>query len=156
MSILCSDDAEYNFGGSRTRILISGTQTSDAYCVLEMRSPAGRATPTHHHDREDETLIMLEGQLDVIVEGARQTLQVGASVTLMRGIRHQLVNTSSEAARYLVVCAPAGFDRFVEACANPQPAPVDMVELNPADKARMREAASRFGITLYPPVAASA
>jgi uncharacterized cupin superfamily protein len=150
MSALYSDGIEYDFGGSRTRILVSGAQTADAYCVLEMVSPAGRATPTHHHDREDETLIMLEGELALVVEGTTRLLRRGASVTLTRGIRHQLLNSSDQPARYLVICAPAGFDRFVQACADPQPAPLEMREPTQVVKARMRDAAAQFGITLHP------
>jgi uncharacterized cupin superfamily protein len=154
MSAIHSDSVEYDFGGSRTRILVSGTQTSDAYCVLEMTSPAGRATPTHHHDREDETIVMLDGELELVIEGAPQTLQAGASMTLTRGTRHQLLNNATQPARYLVICAPAGFDRFVQACAKPQAASGETHEPTPADKAKMREAAARFGITLHPPIAA--
>ena len=153
MSAFPAADVEYNLGGSRTRILVSGAQTSNAYCVLEMQSPAGRATPAHRHENEDETLLMLEGELDVIVDGAQQRLVAGSTVVLSRGTRHQLINAGTQAARYLVICAPAGFDRFVQACADAQPAPIEPSAPTDADKARMREAATRFDITLYPPAA---
>jgi uncharacterized cupin superfamily protein len=90
-----ADAIEYDFGRSLTRVLVSGAQTADAYCVLEMASPAGRATSMHHHDHEGETLIMLEGELQTIVDDIPQTLHAGASVTLRRGARHRLINTGT-------------------------------------------------------------
>lgn len=143
----------YDFGGSHTRILVSGDQTADAYCVLEMASPAGRATPMHHHDNEDETLVMLEGELQTIGDEKTQTLRAGASITFGRGERHRLVNTGTQTARYLVICAPAGFDRFVQACAEPLAAQAETREPDDAFKTRMRDAAVRFGITLHAPTA---
>ncbi|WP_429298093.1 cupin domain-containing protein [Paraburkholderia sp. GAS199] len=145
----------YDFGGSYTRILVSGAQTGDAYCVLEMASPAGRATPMHHHDHEEETLIMLEGELQTVGDDASQTLRVGESATFGRGTRHKLINSGTQTARYLVICAPAGFDRFVQACAEPREALAETQEPDDAFKARMRAAAERFGITLHAPAPVS-
>ncbi|BCG03976.1 hypothetical protein PPGU19_085440 (plasmid) [Paraburkholderia sp. PGU19] len=54
-------------------------------------------------------------------------------------------------ARYLVICTPAGFDRFVDACADAQPGPVEAGLPTEADTTRMRAAATQFGITLIPP-----
>jgi quercetin dioxygenase-like cupin family protein len=143
---------EYDFGGSRARIRVSGAQTSDAFCVVEIETPAGRATPMHHHENEEETLVMLEGELHTIVEDQPQTLRAGSSITLSRGERHQLINLSIRPARYLAVCAPAGFDRFVQACADPQPAPVQLQNPTDAVVERMCAAAKDFRITIYPPV----
>ncbi|MDR5761321.1 cupin domain-containing protein [Caballeronia sp. LZ035] len=154
MSVIHADAIEYDFGGSRTRIHVSGAHTGDAYCVLEIASPAGRATPMHHHDREEETIVIVEGALKVVVNGAPKVLHAGESLTLARGERHQLINVGAQTARYLVICVPAGFDRFVQACADPQPAPAELHEPTVAAKSRMVEAAARFGITIHPPAAA--
>lgn len=152
MFVVNDNPVEYDFGGSHTRLLVSGEHTGNAYCVLEMSSPPGRATPTHAHSREDETLVMLEGELDAIVEGERQRLRAGSSITFARGTRHQLINAGERTARYMVICAPPGFDRFVDACADAQTGVAVTREPDDADKARMRAAAAQFGITLYPPV----
>ncbi|WP_250467831.1 cupin domain-containing protein [Caballeronia sp. GAFFF2] len=153
MFMLNDNPVEYDFGGSRARLLVSGNHTDDAYCMLEMFSPAGRATPMHRHENEEETLLMLEGELDAIVDGTRHRLLAGSTAVLPRGSRHQLINSGAQTARYLVICTPAGFDRFVDACADAQSGQVVPHDPTDADKARMREAASRFGITLYAPAA---
>jgi len=153
MFVANDNPVEYDFGGSHTRLLVSGEHTGNAYCVLEMSSPPGRATPTHEHSREEETLVMLEGELDAVVDGERQRLHAGASITFKRGTRHQLINAGEKTARYMVICAPAGFDRFVDACADAQASVLVTREPGDDEKARMRAAALQFGITLHPPAA---
>ncbi|WP_345815155.1 cupin domain-containing protein [Paraburkholderia sp. PREW-6R] len=145
---------EYDFGGSRARLLVSGEQSAGSYCMIEIFSPAGRATPNHKHGREDETIHMLDGELDVDIEGTLHTLHAGDTLMLHRGTAHQLINRSGRTARYLVLCAPAGFDEFVASCAERLSAPFDPAPPSEAAKDRMRAAAPKFGITLLPPGAA--
>jgi quercetin dioxygenase-like cupin family protein len=141
---------EYDFGGSRARVLVPGASTGNAWCLLEIFSPAGRATPLHRHEREDETLVVLEGALDVTVDGRHHRLLPGESIVLPRGTAHTFRNPTADTARYLVICTPAGFDGFVDACAIAKAAPFEPSIPTDADKARMRAAAERFGIALNP------
>jgi quercetin dioxygenase-like cupin family protein len=153
MFVINRTPTEYDFGGSRAKLLVSGEHSDGAYCMLEFFSPAGRATPTHRHQHEDETVLMLNGELDVNIEGTPHRLRPGDAVLLRRGTTHQLVNRSDHTAHYLVICAPAGFDRFVDACADVLSGPLDPQPPSEAAKARMRAAAPQFGITLLPPPA---
>ncbi|WP_162600670.1 cupin domain-containing protein [Paraburkholderia sp. C35] len=155
MFVLNDKPVEYDFGGSRTRLLVSGDQTGNAYCMLELFSPAGRASPMHRHQHEDETLHMLDGELEVIVDGAPQCLRPGSMLVLPRGTEHQIINRTGQTAHYLVICTPAGFERFVDTCADAQTGPVEARIPTDADKVRMRDAATQFGITLLPPRTAS-
>lgn len=146
---------EYDFGGSRTRLLVSGERTGGAYCMFEIFAPAGRATPMHRHTSEDETLLMIDGELDVMVDGTHNRLRPGSTIVLPRGTEHQFINPTQQTVRYLLICTPAGFDGFVDACADANTTPVEPKPPTDADKVRMRAAAARFGITLIPPPAAS-
>ncbi|NYH13083.1 glyoxylate utilization-related uncharacterized protein [Paraburkholderia bryophila] len=94
---------------------------------------------------------MLEGELDVNIEGTTHTFRAGETLYLQRGTAHQLINRSDATARYLVICAPAGFDEFVEICADLLAAPYETAPPSDASKQKMRDAAPRFGITLLPP-----
>jgi uncharacterized cupin superfamily protein len=146
---------DYDFGGSHARVLVPGASTNNAWCLLEIFSPAGRATPLHRHEHEDETLVVLEGALDVTVNGQHHRLLPGASIVLPRGTEHTFCNPTADTARYLVICTPAGFDDFVDACATARTAPFEPSIPTDADKARMRAAAERFGITLIKPTTES-
>jgi uncharacterized cupin superfamily protein len=152
--VLNDKPVEYDFGGSRTRLLVSGEHTEGAYCMLEIFAPAGRATPMHRHEREDETLFMLDGELEVMVDGTPHRLLSGSTIVLPRGTQHQFINRTEQTAHYLLICTPAGFERFVDACTDAHTEPVTPQAPSDADKARMRAAAADFGITLIPPPAA--
>lgn len=153
MTYLNDAPIEYDFGGSRARLLVSGEQTAHAYCMLEISSPAGRSTPMHEHDYEDEVIIMLDGELEVMVDDERHLVKTGSSLMLPRGSRHQLINRTGSTSRYMVVCSPAGFERFVGACSDVLRSGMAPRVPDDAMKARMRTAAAQFGITLYPPAA---
>jgi quercetin dioxygenase-like cupin family protein len=147
---------EYDFGGSRARILISGAQSAGSYCMIEIFSPAGRATPMHRHQHEDETIHVIDGELDVDIEGTRLTLFAGETVLLQRGTAHQLINRSERTAHYLAICAPAGFDKFVETVSEVMTPPFESEPPTSAAKQRMIDAAPHFGLTLLPPTATRA
>jgi quercetin dioxygenase-like cupin family protein len=148
MFVLSSPSPEYNFAGTRVRLLMSGEQTGGAFCMMEMFSPPGKDTPTHMHEREEETITVLDGVLDVTVEGELVRVHAGETVLVPRRVPHRLGNSADVVARYLVVCTPAGFDGFVDSCADAQTGPVVPTPPQAEDIARMREAAPRFGITL--------
>ncbi|WP_181969727.1 cupin domain-containing protein [Paraburkholderia sp. DHOC27] len=150
MFVLNTDAPEYNFAGTRVRLLMSGQQTGETFCMMEMFSPPGKGTPLHAHSREEETITMLEGTLDVLIEGETVKLHAGDTLLVPRNVPHRLANTGEVLSRYLVVCTPAGFDGFVGDCADAQTGPITATPPRPEDIARMREAAPRFGISLMP------
>jgi uncharacterized cupin superfamily protein len=156
MFVKTTQPVEYDFGGSRTRMLMTTAQSNASYCMLEIFSPAGRATPRHRHQNEDETIYMIDGVLDVEIEGTLHTLQAGDTVLLQRGTAHQLFNRSDSTAHYLVVCTPGGFDGFVEAVSETMTQSIDPLPPTESTKQRMIHAAPQFGLTLLPPAAVTA
>lgn len=150
MFVLNTNSHEYNFAGTRVRMLMSGKQTNDAFCMMEMFSPPGKGTPLHAHANEEETITVLEGVLDVIIEGKTVRVRSGETIFVPRNVPHKLANTGDVLSRYVVVCTPGGFDDFVDNCADAQQGPVIPTPPRPEDIERMREAAPRFGISLLP------
>ena len=55
---------------------------------------------------------MLEGELVFQVEDALITKRAGEIAFAPRGVAHTLTNQSDAPARYLLVCTPAGFERY--------------------------------------------
>lgn len=151
MFVLNTHPAEYNFAGSRTRLLMSGKDTGGAFCLMEMFGAPGKSTPLHMHEREEETLTVLEGVMDITVGDTQISVRAGETALLPRNVPHRLTNNGATASRYLLVCTPAGFDDFVDSCADAQRVPVTPTAPTPEDIQRMREAAPRFGITLLGP-----
>jgi quercetin dioxygenase-like cupin family protein len=139
------------FTGSRVRELIAGRETDGQFCMLEFTSPAGRGTPLHMHERETESVHLLSGELIVTVGEETFRLGPGDSIVLKPHQAHRLVTGDNEDARYIVVCAPAGFEDFVASCVksddgNWPPAPPSREDID-----TLLSHAGRFGITIFPP-----
>jgi quercetin dioxygenase-like cupin family protein len=100
--------------GQLVRIVADGDASEGAYALLEVRAPFGAGLPHHVHQHEDETVHVLDGRLDVTVDGRTQLVGPGGSVRLPRGVPHRVLAASAEA-RFLVVCVPAGLEAFVRA-----------------------------------------
>ena len=83
------------------------------------RPGRARAAPWHVHRRDDETFYVLEGAIDLHVGDRTERVAAGGLAHAPKGIPHT-ITVVSEQARWLVVCTPAGFERFaVEAAADP-------------------------------------
>jgi quercetin dioxygenase-like cupin family protein len=139
------------FTGSRVRELIAGRETGGQFCMLEFTSPAGRGTPLHMHERETESVHLLSGELIVTVGEETFQLVPGDSIVLKPHQAHRLVTGDNEDARYIVVCAPAGFEDFVASCVKSDdghwpPAPPSREDID-----TLLSHAVRFGITIFPP-----
>ena len=122
----------------RVTIKVFGEQTDYRFSQIETESPAGAQAPMHVHHREDETLLVLEGDVTVFVGRQRFDLSAGGFTFLPRGIAHAYY-VRSASARWLVTLSPAGFERFFVEVGRPiepgMPRPEPMVP-DPADFAR--------------------
>ena len=137
------------FGGAVTRILVSGAQTGEAFAILHVTSPPERSTPIHRHEREEETIYVLDGQLRIDFEVTSRTLNAGETLILPRGEAHRITNPGRSPAKSLVFCTPAGFERFVREVSDPAKQNDEVAPpVTPAVGQRMGEAAPRYGITL--------
>jgi quercetin dioxygenase-like cupin family protein len=134
------DAATIHFFGTRIRILVPGAETGCAFCVLEVRSPAGNATPLHVHHRETETLHLLEGAITAIVDGRPVEALAGDTVVLPPNVPHRLT-TGRRDTRTLLFCTPAGFDDFVRTVGTET-----QVAADPVAMARAIAVAAEFGI----------
>jgi len=137
-------DAEMiHFFGTRMRILVSGAQTGGAFCLIEVRSPAGNMTPPHVHHRETETIHLLEGGMTCVLDGKPITVAVGETVVLPPEVPHQL-KTGEQDTRTLLLCTPAGFDDFVRTLGTSTP-----VKPDPEAMAHAVAVAASFGIEIF-------
>ena len=98
--------------GMLVDLVLDGARTGGAYTVLDVRIVRGAGADRHLHEREDQTLLVLEGELEVVVDGERSVVGPGHCARLPRGIPHAYDARTGEA-RFLCLCLPAGFERYV-------------------------------------------
>lgn len=95
-------------------VLLDGAATGGAFCLLRLvLEPAGEAG-WHAHTREDETLVVVEGDLDVETEAGEQGLEPGEAAFLRRGVRHAF-RAGQDGAHVLVFATPSGLEDFFRA-----------------------------------------
>jgi uncharacterized RmlC-like cupin family protein len=88
--------------------------------VIENTAPAGWEGPSLHHHDFDETFYVLEGELTFQLGDEIFTRTQGELAFAPRDAHHTLANPSGSEARYLLVCTPAGFERFFDRLAAEQ------------------------------------
>ena len=139
---------EYVLAGVVMKQLLAGEATANAFSMFENRSTGISRTPIHVHEHDDETLYILEGEMCAVIAGQEHLVKAGETIFLPRHIPHQLMNVSGFPTRYLLLCTPSGFERFlaegryIRAPGEQPKAP------SPEELDRMRAAAPQFGITL--------
>ncbi len=99
-------------------VKVSGEETDGAWSLVEFLGGQGDAPPLHVHHREDEAFYVLEGELTLFADGREHRLRAGEAAVGSKGIPHTY-RVESGRARWLVVCSPAGFERFVAEAAVP-------------------------------------
>jgi quercetin dioxygenase-like cupin family protein len=91
-------------------------RTDGAVTVFESVAAPGHGPPLHLHGSEDECIYVLEGELQVRVEGALHAAPAGSFVFVPRGVAHAWRNTGDRQVRLLAVFTPGapGMERFFE------------------------------------------
>jgi mannose-6-phosphate isomerase-like protein (cupin superfamily) len=93
-------------------VLLRAEQTSDQVSVIENRVPARWGGPPLHHHDFDEAFYVLEGELTFQLGDEVFTRTAGELAFAPRNVAHTYANHSDAAARALLVCTPAGFERY--------------------------------------------
>jgi quercetin dioxygenase-like cupin family protein len=97
--------------GDTYTVVVSGNDTNERFCVIDMHVPPGGGPGPHRHDFE-ETFILLEGEIEVTFRGEKSTVRAGDTVNIPSNAPHQFHNAFSTPARMICICSPAGMDRF--------------------------------------------
>jgi quercetin dioxygenase-like cupin family protein/SAM-dependent methyltransferase len=104
--------------GGLMSIRATAGDTDGALSVVEQRAARGYATPPHVHSREDETLVVLAGELSYVVDGRKGVLRAGESGFLPRHKPHRFAVVSEEA-HFLLLITPGGFEEMFQTVSSP-------------------------------------
>lgn len=139
-------------GGGVHRVVLDAAATEARLAAFRSTMHGGAASPVHVHDREDETVFLLEGEGVVWAGDRRWTIRSGDTVFLPREVPHTYLFTS-DTVDMITVCTPAGMEEFFRAAgwdlSTPPPADWSV------DPAALRVAAQACGQrVLGPPLGA--
>jgi quercetin dioxygenase-like cupin family protein len=103
-----------------TAVLLRSELSAGQVSIIENVLPAGwEGPPLHRHDF-DEAFYVLEGELTLQLRGEVGPAGPGTVAFAPRGVPHTLANSGDTPARYLLVCTPAGFERYFDRLAAEQ------------------------------------
>jgi len=93
-------------------VLLRSEESDGVVSIIDNTVPANWPGPFLHKHDFDEAFYVLEGELVFQVEDELITRRAGELAFAPRGVAHTLANHSDGRARYLLVCTPAGFERY--------------------------------------------
>lgn len=82
--------------GERARFVETSQQTGGARTVGELEIDTLGGVPAHLHDAHDERIDVLEGEIEVIVNGKARRLRAGEHLVVPRGVVHSWRNPSRQ------------------------------------------------------------
>jgi quercetin dioxygenase-like cupin family protein len=137
----------YYFDVGIGSVCLSGKDTGEAYCLLEVGLAPGMAVPRHTHTREDEVYFVLAGELEATVGEETFVLRPGDTLLAPRDFPHQLRNSGTSENHFLLVFSPSGFEEFITATAVPAPDNA-VAPMEPPKVAvqKVHELAAKYGI----------
>ena len=110
--VLATEGELLQMQGCLLRMKVTGHDTGGAYALMESVALPGAGDPLHIHAEEDEALYVLEGEIDVQIDGRSSRLGAGAYVYLPRQTLHSHKVVGSTPARLLITVSPAGLELY--------------------------------------------
>jgi quercetin dioxygenase-like cupin family protein len=131
-------------------VRVAGDETAGRLAIVELAGRHGHMPPLHVHHAEDEAFVVLGGEITLYAGAEARTLRAGETALAPRGVAHTF-RVESETARWLAVCTPAGFDRFVAEVG--EPAEEQVLPETPVlpDQARFEAICDAYGIEVLGP-----
>jgi quercetin dioxygenase-like cupin family protein len=124
--------------GEPVEVLVSGEMTGGLSATLTQTSPPGGGPPPHSHAREDETFFVLEGEYELLQDGAWNRIPPGRAMHAKRGGVHTFRNEGTTTGKMLVFVTPAGMEKYLEE--------ISVLSM-PQDMAQLLAISERYGIT---------
>src|ERR687885_2485426 len=93
-------------------VLLRSEETNGVVSAIETSSSPGFAGPPLHRHDFDEAFYVIEGELTFQLGDEVFTRGAGELAFAPRNVAHTYANHSDAPARALIVCTPAGFERY--------------------------------------------
>ena len=96
---------EPNFGVMETESFSDSAGLKQYGAYLQTLQPGARSSTRHWHEREDEFLYVVSGQVTVVENDGRHVLEPGDAACWPAGVpnAHHVLNESSEPCSFLIV-----------------------------------------------------
>ena len=98
--------------GEGVNVLLRSEQSSGRVSVMDNTVPAGVKGPFLHTHEFDEGFYLVEGEITFQLGDDLVVARRGELAFVPGGVPHTFANRSGRPARFVIVCTPAGFERY--------------------------------------------
>lgn len=102
MFIIDENEREYRFGNSGPKYLMKGPRIN--FAVVQFQ--AGEDFKAHYHNVMEENFFVLEGEVDIVVDGVVHPMKPGQLIHIEPGEIHYVKNNSSAPVKMISTLAP--------------------------------------------------
>ena len=137
--------------GDIYRFLATGDETDGMYAMFEAIVPPGGGPPPHVHSREEESFLILEGEITFTVGDERIVATAGTFANMPVGSLHSFKNDTDKSARMIISVVPAGLEKMFLEVGVPvklgdQPPPPSKAEIE-----KLLAVAPKYGVEIKVP-----
>jgi quercetin dioxygenase-like cupin family protein len=134
------------FGGGLHIWNATSDDTDGAFILFEDRMDHGKVTPLHLHPDSDETMIVLDGEILMHLDGEHHTIRAGGIASAPRGIPHAFKVSGADGARLLCLHTPGCCQAFYWDASEPVPdGDRRDIAAGPVDMSRVQASATKNG-----------
>lgn len=130
--------------GDTYTTLLSGAATGGAFTLLEAVVMPDAGPPPHAHHGEEETFVLLDGQMSFTVDATTYDATVGTVLLVPRNVAHSYRNTGDGPAKMLFLYSPPGMDGMFPELGRPGRRGAIPPPLDPADITAMAGVAEKY------------
>ncbi len=98
------------WAGTSFRTMVSSAETAGTMAVVDSTAPQGFGPPRHIHAAEDETFLILTGEMEFWVAGRTFRRGPGEAAFVPRGVEHTFRALTES--RHILILTPGGFEGF--------------------------------------------
>ena len=102
MFLVHENDFDYRFGDSGPKYLMKGPRMNFALVQFQ----PGQDFPAHYHNIMEENFYILEGTVDIVVDGVVHTLGPGQFIHIEPGEIHYVLNRYDKTIKMVSTLAP--------------------------------------------------
>jgi len=102
MFIVNENEKEYRFGDSGPKYLMKGPRMN--FALVQFK--AGQDFNAHYHNIMEEDFFILEGEIDIVVDGKVNHLKKGDLIHIEPGEIHYCINNSAADVKMVSTLAP--------------------------------------------------
>ena len=146
--VRATEDGErrWFFGGGLHIWKATAEETDGAFLLFEDRMGHGKVTPLHTHPDSDETMIVLDGEILMHLDGVEHTVTAGGIASAPRGVPHAFEVSGADGARLLCLHTPGCCQAFYWDASEPVNADDSRgADEGPVDMARVQASAHANG-----------